>query len=80
MPDELKLFHIILILGGGMQWYYEHRRYKRWIYMGEIIELNAVAFFISSFAKNLIITIQSIQNWLLNWAFLQDIAPLSCAY
>lgn len=63
MPDELKLFHIILILGGGMQWY-EHRRYKRWIYMGEIIELNAVAFFISSFAKKLIITIQSIQNWL----------------
>lgn len=64
MPDELKLFHIIPILGGGMQWCYEHRRYKRWIYMGEIIELNAVAFFISSFAKKLIITIQSIQNWL----------------
>lgn len=62
MADELKNFHIIPILGGGMQWYYEHRRYKRWIYMGEIIELNAVAFFISSFAKKLIITIQSIQN------------------
>lgn len=30
--------------------------------MGEIIELNAVVFFISSFAKKLIITIQSIQN------------------
>lgn len=30
--------------------------------MGEIIELNAVAFFTSSFAKKLIITIQSMQN------------------